>query len=437
VWSNLAGRAVDGVFLVTLNWSVYVGTGSVALLAVTVLVQGLPFILLTLPAGVLADRWHRGHVVVVTALLRGVSGSLLALTLLAHKPALALAVAVVWSTARVVSMPARQALIPSVVVAPDLLKANAMIQAVGQSIWLIAALPGGWLVATAGAGVTAAIVTVGYLLAALLLLPCWNERGGAPESAGGPEGLAPRIAHVRRSGAVIKRDRQLSATLVIYGVATMLGRGFLNVGLPVLAVSEHANSSFVGLLYAAAGVGMGAGGLLLSRSRTQRYAVQVMVGWLGNGIGLMAVLLAPNTAGAALALLFVGLAWSIVDAPASSLVQSRVPAALLGASFSLWFLVVWVGESAASLFGFVFSLVSPPVAFGAAGAVLTAVSVLGLLWVARPAAPRLETADDAPPLRPPGGVQGEPEAVAEEDDLPPRRMREGASVGESSRGGGS
>jgi hypothetical protein len=61
-----------------------------------------------------------------------------------------------------------------------------------------------------------------------------------------------------------------------------------------------------------------------------------------------------------------------------------VPAALLGASFSLWFLVVWMGESAASLFGVVFTLISPPVAFGAAGAGLVAVAVIGLLWVARP-----------------------------------------------------
>jgi MFS family permease len=181
------------------------------------------------------------------------------------------------------------------------------------------------------------------------------------------------------------RDQQLAAVLVIYGVATMLGRGFLHVGLPVLAVSVHANSSFVGLLYGAAGLGMGVGGLLLSRTRSQRYAAQVMVGWLGNGIGLVAVLLAPNAVVGALALLFVGLAWSIVDAPASSLVQSRIPAALLGASFSLWFLVVWVGESAASLFGFVFSLVSPPVAFGAAGTLLAAIAVLGLMLVVRPA----------------------------------------------------
>ncbi|HEY4026315.1 MAG TPA: MFS transporter [Candidatus Dormibacteraeota bacterium] len=384
VLGNLAGRAVDGIFLVTLNWSVYVGTGSVALLAVTVLIQALPFLVLTLPAGVVADRWHRGHLVVITAVLRGIAGSLLAIALLAHRPALALVVAFVWSTARVFSQPARQALIPSLVVPADLLKANALIAAVGQSIWLIAALPGGWLLAHTGAGVTTGIITAGYLLAALLMVPCWDERGGASNSAGERGGLGARIAHLRRAGGVILRDQSMSAMLVVYGVATMLGRGFLNVGLPVLAVSEHADSSFVGLLYGASGLGMGIGGLLLTRLRSQRYAVQVMVGWLGNGIGLMAVLLAPGSAGAALALFAVGLAWAIVDAPASSLLHSRVPAALLGASFSLWFLVVWVGESAASLFGVVFTLISPPVAFGAAGAGLVAVAVIGLLWVARP-----------------------------------------------------
>ena len=71
-WISTATLFTDqGMANVALPWLVLELTDSAGWAAVAVAVRGLPLFLLTMPAGVLADRWNRRMLLVVTQLVGG------------------------------------------------------------------------------------------------------------------------------------------------------------------------------------------------------------------------------------------------------------------------------------------------------------------------------------------------------------------------------
>lgn len=126
--ARLAGVTANQMLMVAVAWQMYDITSSAWDLGLVGLFQFLPALLMTLPAGHLADRLHRGRIFAVCMLLQAAVAFLLVAATdggFATR-GLILWVSVVLGTLRAFQSPAQQALIPSLVRADLLPRAIAL-----------------------------------------------------------------------------------------------------------------------------------------------------------------------------------------------------------------------------------------------------------------------------------------------------------------------
>ena len=170
-FARLASVAAGQMLMVALGWQMYDLTGSAWDLGLVGLLQFLPVLVLTLPAGQWIDRHHRGRilggclmvqVLVATALVLGNSAGLL------NREAL-LALSVVLGALRAVQMPAQQALTPLLVPAADLPRALAFSSA-GLQGAVIAGPALGGLIYAVGPSATYFSCAVLFAVASLLCM---------------------------------------------------------------------------------------------------------------------------------------------------------------------------------------------------------------------------------------------------------------------------
>src|SRR5687767_6997360 len=155
---RLAGNAAQQMLLVALAWQVYDLTSSAWDLGLVGLMQFLPALLLTIPAGQLADRVDRRRVLaaslalqacVALALASGSVGDWIGRELI-------LMASVLLGVARALQAPAQQALLPSLVPIVQLPQATALSASVLQMAIIGGPALGGFLYAL-GAGVVYAV----------------------------------------------------------------------------------------------------------------------------------------------------------------------------------------------------------------------------------------------------------------------------------------
>jgi MFS family permease len=163
--ARMTAIAGGQMVMVAVGWQMYEATGSAWDLGLVGLLQFLPAVLLTLPAGHMIDRFHRARVVslcmaagVTVALLlwAGSAGGFIGRTLL-------LVISVVLGAVRAFQMPAQQALLPSLVPAPLLPRALAFSSAGMQGAIIAGPALGGFLYV---AGPSAVYATSALLYAA-------------------------------------------------------------------------------------------------------------------------------------------------------------------------------------------------------------------------------------------------------------------------------
>ena len=151
--ARLAGTAGTQMLMVAVGWQMYDLTGSAWDLGLVGLYQFAPALLLTLVAGHVADRAHRGRIVASCLLLQ--VGVALVLVLATHEVwvsrSLLLGMSVVLGMVRAFQMPAQQALTPLLVPAEMLPRAMAFSSA-GMQVAIIGGPALGGLIFVAGAG---------------------------------------------------------------------------------------------------------------------------------------------------------------------------------------------------------------------------------------------------------------------------------------------
>ena len=218
-------------------------------------------------AGVIADRFDRRQILLVTNLLRAVT---VASFLLVDRPERLWLLYVLTALQFVFSavfFPAETALIPNVVAEDDLVTANALDSLTWSTMLALGAMLGG--IATALLGVTTA-----FLLDALsFLLSAWFvSRVQLPPAARRPHTGATGV----RDGfaAIVEGLRYLGDHRFIMAVALAKAGGSLVWGavnvleIPLAEQVYPINNNgalTLGLIYAATGIGTGVGPLLLRR----------------------------------------------------------------------------------------------------------------------------------------------------------------------------
>ena len=257
---------------VAVGWQVYEVTRDPLDLGLVGLSQFLPFVLLVLPAGHLADSRDRRRILTACFALE----ALCALLLLAFawrglsSAAPVFAVMVLFGTARAFAMPTGQALLPNLVDREQFGTAVAL----NSSTWQVATIAGpalGGVVYLAAA--TVVYATVAALLAVSVALLFLVRRGG--ERASAPE--APSLKSLLSGLGFVWSRRPLLGAIsldlfgVLFGGATAL--------LPVYAADVlHVGPAGLGVLRTAPGVGAALCGIVLGLAPITRNVGRWMFG---------------------------------------------------------------------------------------------------------------------------------------------------------------
>ena len=256
--ARVAGTTANQMLMVAVGWQMYDLTGSAWDLGLIGLYQFAPALLLSLWAGHVADRHHRGRIVAVSLAVQCVSALVLMNASSAHWASreLLLAVSLLLGAARAFQMTAQQALTPSLVPASLLQRATAFSATATQAATIGGPALGG-LIFVAGVHVVYATIAVLLAIGCVLMLRLRYRHIPPPPE---PTSLKTLLAGVRFiwHHKVMMGAISLDLFAVLLGGATalwpMFARDILQVGPEGL-----------GLLRAAPAAGAVAVSIVLSR----------------------------------------------------------------------------------------------------------------------------------------------------------------------------
>jgi len=298
-FARLAGTAANQMLMVAVGWQMYDLTASAWDLGLVGLYQFLPALLLSLVAGHVVDRFHRGRIVAACLALQAMVSGLLMVATVGHwsSRALLLLLSVMLGTARAFQMPAQQALTPMLV--PKLMLPRAMaFSSAGMQAAIIGGPALGGLLFAGGA------VVVYGTSAALLVLGCTLV-------------LRLRYAHVPLTQGPISLRTLLAGVVFIWERKVILGAVSLDLFavllggatalLPMYAKDIlHVGPLGLGLLRAGPAVGALLCSIVLTRWPLERrvgrtllvavalYGASTLIFGLSTSFGLSLVMLAVS-----------------------------------------------------------------------------------------------------------------------------------------------
>jgi MFS family permease len=286
--ARLFGTLAVQMQVVAVGWQVYEATHDPLDLGLIGLSQFLPFIVLILPAGHVADRYDRRRVVAGCFALQAIGALLLLGVTRAGLPAVwpVFAIMGLFGVARAFLMPAAQALLPNVVPPEQYGHALPLSSSANQVARITGPALGGLLYF---AGAEAVYAVVALLLAAsfgLILAARAVRAAPAPRVPLSWTNLLSGLAFVR-SRPVVLGAISMDLFAVLFGGATAL--------LPAYAGDIlHAGPLGLGFLRTASGIGAAVCGLALALRPIQRHVGRWMFGGVA-AFGLATVVFGVST----------------------------------------------------------------------------------------------------------------------------------------------
>jgi MFS family permease len=388
----LVGEFISGIgdwlYIVAIFVVIYRESGDPALVGLFGALRVIPYILLSVPAGLVADRFERRLVLLVSDLWRGSVMVVLTVLVAANAPVLPIAALAILATCgSAFFYPAMGAYMPSLVTDERQLgPANSAWASLQNISFIFGPAIGGVLLALGGVTLAFIINAFTFIVIAVILwtLPADAKREvpakvEAPAVAASPEAGPP--------------SRPTVAPLPLAGLGIIqIMVGFLDTGMQVLTVILaikvlHAGEAGNGYLNAAIGVGgligaLGSGVLVLRRS----LGVPLLLGAVTFGVGLAALGAIPVLV---VALVTIAVAYAgalLLDVVLTTIFQRVVPDELRGR---------WIGVfvTAATLAGAAGALVMPYLVvnvgaaptLGVSGLVVVVSTVAGLALIGRAA----------------------------------------------------
>jgi len=375
------GLSLCGTWMQSLaqSWLIYRLTGSPLLLGLVGFVSQVPVLGFGLLGGVLADRWPRHRLLLITQTLSLLQAMTLAgLTLSGHITiGWIMGLAAVLGLINALDMPVRQSFIADLVPRADLPSAIGLNSSAFNAARIIGPSVAGFLVAAVGEGVCFLVNALSFLavIGCLLVMEVPQKAKAAQAHAiiFLAEGLryARSTPHVR---AVLALIAVLSLTAMPYTVL-----------LPVFAGTVlHTDANGLGWLMAATGMGALAGALRIARRGTIRGLGRLIAGaTVLFGVSLLALAASTALWFSIPVLLAVGYGMITGMAGCNTLLQSLVPDHLRGRVMSLYTLFFLGMAPIGSLMaGALAAHLGTPltIAAGGIGAILGAI----LFWRALP-----------------------------------------------------
>jgi MFS family permease len=342
----------DGVYLVAIAWQAYQISDSPYALAVTGVAWTLPTVFVLPFSGALSDRLGRRPQMIVADVLRAVAaGAVAALAITGHVQVAHLVVlSVVFGFGEALFGPSFTAIVPEIVPGEMLVQANSIDQAMRPlAMQFIGPALGGAIVAGAGTGTAFVVDACSYVVSAAMIGLMHGGAGRRDESG------TTMIEDIREGFRYVRHNVWLWATLLAFSITVLVFWGPIEVLVPYVIKNDlDGGAGGFGLVLAAGGAGSIVAAVVCSIAGLPRRRLALcFVAFIVSGYGTalygfagqlwqMALIAAISGAGFATGLV----AWSTI-------MQSRVPAHLLGRVSSLDWMV------SISLLPLSFALVGP------------------------------------------------------------------------------
>jgi MFS family permease len=400
----LAGEFVssigDWLYLVALLVVVYQRSDSAALLGLVGAARVLPYVLLSVPAGMVVDRFDRRKILLMTDLARGATMLGLAFLVAVEAPLAAIiALTLLSATFSTFFGPAIAAFLPSLARdESELGPANSAWASLDNLGFVIGPALAGLLIAVGGLTVAFLLNAVSFAIVAVVL---WRLPSAGALTAAAQQAPASEASPPRSSIELWPKLRELARPLSGLAVINMVG-GFVFGGLGVLTVVIAVDvlqqgDGATGYLNAAVGVGgligaVGSGVLVLRR----RLGPPLVAGGLVLAMGLVFLGWSGSLLPALLAMAVASAGDLVMEVVATTLFQRTVPDEIRGRAYGMMHTVTVSAYAAGSLLmPIAAGLTSTLVVLAGAGIAMAAAVVIGVLLIG-PAAIAAVTLD---PLR--------------------------------------
>lgn len=319
-------------------WLILELTHSPLMLGLLLTVQFLPNLLLQPLGGLVADRWNKRTILMLTQSCFAVVAGVLGITV-------GLGAARAWEVFLLVAMfglinvvdgPTRQAFVPEMVGSRQLANAVALNSMVFNGARVIGPALGGVLIATVGTALCFDLNAVSYLA---VIGGLWLMHPGELHSPRRSTGVrASARAQIKEGVGYVRRTPEVALVIVLMAV---VGTFSYNLTLMITALARtglHAGAPGFGLLSAALGLGalVGAAGVAYA-SRASMPALLVGCAIFGLFLALAGQM--PGLVPAMVMLAGAGCGMIVYSAMSNSVVQTFTPAHLRGRVMSLY---LWV-----------------------------------------------------------------------------------------------
>ena len=316
------------------NWLVWKLTDSALELGLTNLVRSLPQVFLALPAGVMADRFNKKWVLLISQSVTFVSYLIIFGLVITETVEMwhIYVLAAVMGASMAFNQPARHSLIPRLVPPGALLNAMALTHVAMNVTRVVGPGVAGLLIWADGGNVrTAYGAAVAIFLVVLVATVLLRESEGRSMSRGSARAqLMEGLNYVAKSPSI------LAITIVSLVVFTFAMP--YNTLLPVIADEVFGiGPGGYGLLLSVAGAGALAGGLgIAALGDFSQKGLLLLGGGMGFGLLLVVLGLAPWVGVAFVAMLLLGACQSLFMAAGNTLILNVTPAALQGRVMSVY-----------------------------------------------------------------------------------------------------
>ncbi|MHB8394072.1 MAG: MFS transporter [Candidatus Dormibacteria bacterium] len=366
--------------LVALGYLTLQVTGSVTAVGLVGAADGIPAVLLSLPAGAVGDRYPRRMVLVVATTALGLTSLGLALAAGLGRASLPVLVgaAVCFGAADAFNAPTRQALVADLVPKEQLVGAATLTSSVGSAARIVGPAVGGLLLGTLGAASCFLAMTASVVPFLLVL-----SRGRWP-SASRPTTEMGAVRRMLEGLLWSRQDRAVRGVLIGSLTLGLFGIGYMPY-LPVFAKDQlHGGGQVLGVMYSVGGLGALLGGVTLSLvSRRLRRDRLLLAAAPVYSLSLFGLTRAPDLAVAIPCLAGISLGFMAANTAMLTTLQTAAPTMMRARVLSLYSLAFTAGGPLGTLLYAGLSHIVPLFTAIAGGAVVVG---LVLLWSAtRPA----------------------------------------------------
>ncbi|QGF26989.1 MFS transporter [Pantoea eucalypti] len=281
----------NGIAPIALAFAVLDMDGSASDLGVVVASRSLFNVLFLLVGGVVADRYSRSRVLVVSALIAAVSQAFVAWTVL-EGSATVISLTLLGAlngAASGIALPASSALVPQVVPAQHLRQANAFIQLSVYGGTVLGASLGGVMTSAVGPGWGLAIDALGFAVSA----PLYFLMRVSPNKGGTMQGNILR--DIKEGWAEFAGRSWIWSIVLQFAIINVAFNGIVEVYGPIIADASFGRAQW-GMIVAAQSAGLIAGSFLAMKWHPRR---DLLIGAMLAGLCALPIMMLGLNASAA------------------------------------------------------------------------------------------------------------------------------------------